>query len=295
MRRDIPHFSDIPGVADRLAATRVLYTDLDGTLLGRGASLVCDGQGAPTLDAAEAVVALNRAGLRVVVTSGRNARQLTEVTRILGWSDFIAELGCIRSYGRRGTRARDLGAWPADALRDGETPYEAMERIGAVALLMERYPGSIEYHDPWHLDREVTHILRGRVPLAEAQALLDTLPLPVALVDNGIIHPHTHSLRGVEEIHALHLVPAGTSKSHAIEADLADHGIPRDEALAIGDSAADVAMADAVGLFVSVANGLEDDGMVDELATRSNVGRATGSFGAGWRELADAWIAATRA
>lgn len=293
MANDIRLFSELPDIQERLSGIEVLYTDLDGTLLGRGASLVCDGDGAPTLEAAAAVVDLNRAGLRVVITSGRNARQLTEVTRLLGWRDFIAELGSIRSYDRGSSKTYEMGDWPAGALKRGETPYEAIERIGAVSLLMKHYPERIEYHDPWHLDREVTHILRGNIPIAQAQALLDTLPLPVTIVDNGIIHPHTHRL-DVDEIHAIHLVPTGSSKQHAIAADLADREVSRECAMAIGDSAADVGMADSVGLFVTVANGLADPGLVDATRGRDNVVRTTGTFGAGWRELADAWIAARR-
>jgi hydroxymethylpyrimidine pyrophosphatase-like HAD family hydrolase len=289
---DIPHFSDVPGITERLAAAEVLYTDLDGTLLGRGASLVCDGDGSPSLDAATAVVAANRAGLRIVITSGRNAKQLTEVSRLLAWRDFIAELGCLRSYDRGSRRIWETGDWPAGALQGDETPYEAIERIGAVAMLMRLFPGRIEYHDPWHLDRQVTHILRGNVPVAEAQAALDTLALPVTIVDNGIIHPHIHTLHGVDEIHAIHLVPTGASKQRAIAADLADLGIGRDQAIAIGDSAADVGMADAVGLFVTVANGLDDDALTGVARSRDNIAATRGTRGAGWRELVDAWIAA---
>lgn len=291
----LPFIDDVPDLAGRLARAKVLYTDLDGTLLGRGASLLRDRDGAPSIDAAAAVVQLNAAGLKVVICSGRNAKQLVEVSRLLGWDDFIAELGCVRSLDRGARRVLDVGDWPDGARLPGESPYDAIVRIGAIDALTAAFPGLIEYHDPWHLDREVTHVLRGNVPLGPAQAELDRLPLPVTLVDNGIIHPPRHTLDGVTEVHAYHLAPAGISKQRTIAADLADRGLTAADALAIGDSAADIEMADAVGLMVTVRNGLDDAALVERARGRANVAATRGSNGTGWRELAEAWLDAARA
>lgn len=288
----IRFIDELPDLSERLARVKVLYTDLDGTLLGRGACLLADGAGAPNLDAATAIAAVNAAGLRAVITSGRSAKQLGEVTRIVGWRDFIAELGCVRSYDRGARKIYATGDWPTGSVRDGETPYEAILRVGALDALVRRFPGLIEQHDPWHLDREVTHVLRGNVPVAEARPLLEALALPVTLVDNGIIHPPRHTLRDVDEVHAYHLVPTGASKSRAIAEDLAERGLRPDEAMAIGDSAADVSMADAVGLMVAVANGLDDPVLVAQARGRTNVAATRGGFGTGWSELADTWLRA---
>lgn len=292
MSNPIPFFDEVPRMTERLARGRVLFSDVDGTLLGRGAALLADGQGVPTLDTVNAIVELNRAKLPVVLTSGRNTKQLREITRLLGWDDFIGELGCVRSYDRGSRVVYETGEWPKGALREGETPYEAIEREGAVRLLQETFPGLIEYHDPWHLDREVTHILRGNVPIAAAQAALDTLPLPVTIVDNGIIHPRHHNLVGVKEIHAIHLVPTGASKERSVAADLIDRGLKRDEGLAIGDSAADVAMADSVGLMACVHNGMNDPLLLARAAGRTDVVATRASFGSGWAEFSLAWLAA---
>ena len=291
MPSEIPYLDEMPQAPAILASAHTLFTDLDGTLLGRGASVLTDGEGKPNLDAVTAITRLNAAGLRVVMTSGRNARQLREGSRLLGWTDFIAELGCIRSYDRGAKVVYDTGEWPEGATLPGETPYEAIVRVGAVALLMEAFPGLVEYHDPWHLDREVTHILRGNLPVAEAQAALDTLPLPVTIVDNGIIHPPRHHLT-CKEIHAIHLVPTGTSKAHAIAQYLDDRGASRSQALSIGDSAADVAMAGATSLMACVANGLADPHLIASARGRSDVCAVRATFGSGWAEFADAWLEA---
>jgi hydroxymethylpyrimidine pyrophosphatase-like HAD family hydrolase len=292
--RAIPPLDTSAAAAAALARARILFTDLDGTLLGRGACLLADGAGAPSLDAVTAVAAINRAGLPVVIVSGRNARQLREITRLLGWSDFIGEMGCVRSHDRGARVVYDTGDWPEDATAPGETPYEAILRAGAIDVLWERFPGLIEFHDPWHLDREATHVLRGDVPIAEAQAALDTLPLPVTIVDNGIIHPPRTGLVGVTEVHAMHLVPTGTSKQRAVALDLAGRGLGADDAIAIGDSAADVAMAQVTGLLAVVANGLADPVLRESASGFGNVVATRQSHGSGWAELASAWLETVR-
>jgi len=290
--RPIPALGSSAVALTTLARARVLYTDVDGTLLGRGACLIADGEGTPNLDAVTAAAALNDAEKHVVIVSGRNARQLREMTRLLGWSDFIGELGCVRSYGRGSRLVYDTGDWLEGATLPGETPHDAITRVGALGALQKAFPGRIEQHTPWHLDREVTHMLRGNVPADEAQAVLDTLELPVTFVDNGIIHPPKHGLVGVTEVHAIHLVPTGTSKQRAVALDLVERGLIRADALAVGDSAADVAMAEAVGLLTVVSNGLNDPVLCERVAGFDNVVHTHASHGSGWAELANAWLAA---
>ena len=292
MPAPVPSLETHPLAADALSRASILYTDLDGTLLGPGARLLSDAGGAPSLGTAEAVVALNRAGLTCVVCSGRNRWQLMEVSRLLGWDSYIAEVGCVIVPGRGQAPIYYTGSWGPDAMREGETPFEAITRVGSLEVLGREFPGLIEDHTPWHLNREATHVLRGNVPLADAQAALDTLELPVSIVDNGIINPPRHTLRGVTEVHAYHLIPDGVHKSDAIERDLARRGLQRTDALAVGDSATDVEMADAVALGVLVANALDDARVVEAAATRDNVAVTRRERGEGWAELAGAWLGA---
>jgi hypothetical protein len=286
------YLDEAPDVLEALARVEVLYTDLDGTLLGRGASVLRDDTGEPTLDTARAIVDVNRAGLSVVLVSGRNFIQLAEDSRLLGWTDFIGEVGALRSTGRDRHVEYNLGDWPEDAVPEGMTPYEAILEAGALDMLETAFPGRIERHVPWDSDRVVTFILRGNVEIEEAQAVLDQVELPVEIVDNGIIHPVNHTLSDVERIHAYHLVPKGTSKVRAIRDDLAARGLGPERAAAIGDSCADLAMAEAVGVMVVVANGLDApevrtrlEGLPNGVATRLRQGH-------GWAEFADAWLAA---
>ena len=295
MQISLPYLEKHPFAAAVLASAGVLYTDLDGTLLGRGGCLLADAEGAPDATAAKAVALLNAESLPVVAVSGRNVRQLRELGRLLGWRDYIAEVGTVRVRNRGEEIRYELGEWPPGMLEEtGLTPHQLIERTGAVRALLDAFPGRIEYHSAYEYDgdRLVTHALRGEVDLDVAQAVLDTFELPLAIVDNGRIRPMKHGLVDVTHIHAYHVMPKGVTKVHAIAADLAERGCTRDEAIAAGDSLTDVEMAPAVGLFVLVANGLRQDAVRESAASRDNVVVTDGAAGHGWAELAHAWVAA---
>ena len=291
-RMTLRYLDEAPDVLEALARVEVLYTDLDGTLLGRGASVLRDDTGEHTLDTARAIVDINTAGLPVVMVSGRNFIQLAEDSRLLGWTDFIGEVGALRSTGRERRVEYMLGDWTADQVPEEITPYEAILEAGALDLLETAFPNRIERHVPWDSDRVVTFILRGEVEIEEAQAVLDQIDLPVQIVDNGVIHPMNHGLVGVETIHAYHLVPKGTSKVRAIRYDLESRGLRPEQAAAIGDSRADLDMAEAVGVMVIVANGLDVPALRDRLAETPNAVATRKRQGHGWAEFADAWLAA---
>jgi hydroxymethylpyrimidine pyrophosphatase-like HAD family hydrolase len=290
-----PLLVENPAALDALSRVEVLYTDLDGTLLARGGSVVADADGAPSSATIEAIVALNRAQLEVVPVSGRTRLQLTEVVRLLGWTDFIAEVGSVlvRGAGPGRQVVYNTAEWPAHLVGDA-TPYELIRNSGALLALQECFPGRLEYHTPWHRDREASHLLRGCLDLAEAQDVLDTLDLPVSLLDNGRVHPPTHGLACLEAVHAYHLVPRGVSKSQAISMDLAARGLSASQAAAIGDSATDLAMADAVGLMALVDNAFESASVLEGLAASPSerVVRLEGRRGDGWSQFARAWLAA---
>jgi hypothetical protein len=224
---------------------RCVYTDLDGTLLGRGASLFRDAEGGFTLLPARALEACHRAGVEVVLKSGRRKAQVMEDARLLGQSAYIYEVGCGLHVDGEETYLGDLR--PAD----GKTVWDQIEESGASRLLLERYAGRLEPHAPWHLERQFSHLLRGLVDVEEANALL---PESLRLVDNGDISPKETLLGLGERPHAYHLIPAGASKAAAVAAHMRARGYMRDECIAVGDSVEDMGVAAHVGRFFLVAN-----------------------------------------
>ncbi|MEA2469323.1 MAG: hypothetical protein QOE38_321, partial [Thermoleophilaceae bacterium] len=62
---------------------RCVYTDLDGTLHGRGGALVKDAGGEFTLLPVRGIEATARAGAEVVPMSGRRKPTVAEIARLL--------------------------------------------------------------------------------------------------------------------------------------------------------------------------------------------------------------------
>src|SRR5918995_7049100 len=134
---------------------RCVYCDLDGTLLGRGASLLHDGEGNFSLLGVRALEACHRAGAEVVIYSGRRKAQVSEDARLIGASAYIYEVGC-------GLVIDGDEEFLTGGLVPGaKTIHDQITVSGAPELLLDHYAGRLEYHAPWHLDREVSHLFRG--------------------------------------------------------------------------------------------------------------------------------------
>jgi hydroxymethylpyrimidine pyrophosphatase-like HAD family hydrolase len=233
---------------------RCVYLDLDGTLLGRGASLLHDGAGNISLDGVRAVQACLRADVEVVLMSGRRRAQVAEDARLLGQRSFIFEAGaCVVLDGEE--------HWLTGELLPGEvTIAEQIERKGAPALLLERYPGRLEYHEPWHVGREVSHLFRGLVDAFEVDRLLaEHGHGDLRLVDNGNVTRRSPALAELPQVRGYHLVPAGASKVGGVAFHRRARGYARADTLAVGNSREDLACASEVGSFWLVANALEHD------------------------------------
>jgi hydroxymethylpyrimidine pyrophosphatase-like HAD family hydrolase len=259
-------------------AIRCVYTDLDGTLLGRGASLFRDADGNFTLLPARALEACHRAGVEVVLKSGRRKAQVMEDARLLGQSSYIYEVGCGLHVDGEETYLGELQP------RDGMTVWQQIEDSGAPRLLLDHYAGRLEPHAPWHLDRQFSHLLRGLVDVDEANALL---PANLRLVDNGDISPK-ETLLGLEgPPHAYHLIPRGASKAAAVAAHMRARGYTREECMAVGDSVEDMGVAEHVGRFFLVAN-------AKVTAAGDNVEVTAAAYGEGFYEAVVRTLAESR-
>ena len=259
------------------ARVRCLYVDLDGTLLGRGASLLHDGEGEVSIDGVRAVQACLRADVEVVLMSGRRRAQVYEDARLLGQGSFIYEAGaCVVLDGEE--------HWLTGELLPGElTIAEQIERSGAPALLLEHYAGRLEYHEPWHVEREVSHLFRGLVDAFEVDALLaERGHGNLRLVDNGVVNRRSPALAELPHVRGYHLLPISASKAAAVAFHRRARGYSREETFAVGDSREDLACAEHVQTFWLVANAVERDPSIAEAAAaHDNVRVAEAGHGAG--------------
>jgi hydroxymethylpyrimidine pyrophosphatase-like HAD family hydrolase len=264
-------------------SVRCVYVDLDGTLLGWRASLLHDGEGNVSLDGVRAVQACLRAGVEVVLMSGRRRAQVHEDARLLGQDSFIYEAGaCVVLDGGPQFGGEEL--WLTGELVPGElTIAEQIERSGAPELLLERYAGRLEYHEPWHVAREVSHLFRGLVDADEVDLLLaEHGHENLRLVDNGVVSRRSPALADLEHVRGYHLVPASASKEAAVALHMRARGYAREETFAVGDSREDMACARHVGAFWLVANAVARDPSIRAaMAGYDNVRVSDSAHGAG--------------
>lgn len=272
-------------------ALRCVYTDLDGTLYGHGGSLFRDADGNFSMMQARALEACHRAGVEVVIMSGRREAQVLADARVIGQSSYIYEAGCGVTIDRERTLL--VGDWAPD---DGNetTPAQRMVEAGLPALLFERFGDQLEWHHPWHTDRRLSHLFRGKVDVDEANALLaERGHGDVRFLDNGAISRPMESVEG--PAHAYHLVPGGASKAKAVAFHLRARGYDPDSAIAIGDSLEDLDAAGAVGRFFVVANGPQRDPALREALPRfPNVSVTEGAMGDGFYEAVVSMLAERR-
>jgi hypothetical protein len=257
-------------------AIRCVYTDLDGTMLGRGGSLFRTAEGAFTLLPARALEACHRAGVEVVIKSGRRRAQVMEDARLIGQSSYIFEVGTGMALDGEVTfLTGDLQP------REDATIHEQIAASGAPDLLLRHYEGRLEPHLPWALDREVSHLFRGDVDADQANRLLIAEGHEgLRLVDNGWIAPDTHGF---------HLIPAGCSKAAAVAAHMRARGYAREECIGVGDSAEDLDVAAVVGRLFLVANSDAGDG-----SAYANVERTEGEMSEGFYEAVIRTLAEAR-
>ncbi|HSP37378.1 MAG TPA: HAD family phosphatase [Frankiaceae bacterium] len=263
---------------------RIVYSDLDGTMVGpRGCFFRAEG-GAVDLEPSLALGELLAAGVPLVLVSGRTRAQLIEASAIFGADGYIAELGALIGW-----RASDGGPGGAQLLRGSMPEHLDAVPDELVGALLDRFAGRLEFHSPWHVGHEVDVMLRGQVEVLDAQEwLADQGYGWLRLRDNGVLPTTSDSLRAtglrIAALHVYHLVPDGIGKGIAVARDLERRGIDTVDAVAIGDSASDLEMAPCVGRFSLVENGARPPHMADLIAQHDNVDVEKSSHGAGWTD-----------
>jgi hydroxymethylpyrimidine pyrophosphatase-like HAD family hydrolase len=264
---------------------RIVYTDLDGTMVGPRGSFWHAADGRTTLDPAAALAELHRSGVPLVLVSGRTRLQLVEAARIFAADGFVAELGSLVGWSGGWETHLLTGELPAG--HTGRAPMDVMVELGVVDTLLAEHPGRLEWHGPWHTDHTADAMLRGRVdPVAVDAWLAERGHGWLTLKDNGAIPPAPRfglDLDGAPP-RVYHLMPRGISKGAAIAWDLERRGLDPADAVAIGDSVSDLEMAPAVGRLWVTANGAAADGMADLLAAVPNATVTEAAMGAGWAQ-----------
>ena len=266
-------------------ATRIVYTDLDGTMVGPHGSFWTTAGGEPTSVPADALLELHRAGVPLVLVSGRTATQLMETARVFAADGAIAELGSLVTWD--GGLASELLTGDLPERYAGREPVHVLDELGVVEQLMAANPGRLEWHAPWHATHSADAMLRGNVDTAAVDAWLAERGWDwLTMNDNGEVPVTPDMTLAAEGLppHVYHLMPRGISKGEAIRWDLARRGLSAADAVAVGDSVSDLEMAAAVGRLFITANGAAVPGMAERIAVLDNVSVTGSPMGEGWAQ-----------
>lgn len=266
---------------DRLRGVHVIYTDLDGTMLGPRGSFLHAPDGSLSREPTDALLAAHAAEVDVVPVSGRALRGLQTDARLLGMPNVIAEMGALLSYEFGREVVQNFGQTPKPGL-----PAAIMEECGAVAALLDRFGARIEHHTPWSAWRECTQLFRGRVDTNEVDAFLAERGFGwLTLHDNGRLHGEYLGIPKGES-RAYHLQPRGVSKGTAVGLDRERRAFAREETVAIGDAFADLELAAEVGTMLIVGDALGDDPVLaDAVMALDNVLVTDRPQNLGWADL----------
>ena len=236
---------------------------------------------------ARAIEACHRADVEIVIKSGRRETQVLEDARLIGQRAYIYEVGCgVVIDGDKTLLVGDAEAEP------GKTLAETMVDRGIPELLFAHFAGRLEWHAPWHKQRQLSLLFRGRVDVGEANAVIaEAGHKGLRLIDNGAIFRPMEGVDG--PAHAYHLLPDAASKASAVGFHQRVRGYAPEDCIAIGDSVEDLGVAEVVGRFFVPANGPERDAGLREAITRyPNVTVTEGAMGDGVYEAIVSTLAA---
>ena len=119
---------------------KVLYTDLDGTLLNDTGCLIKDSDGKFFFDAIRLFSEIEKKGWDMVLVSGRSRVQLRYNAQLMGLKNFIPELGCeiVFDLGKEVHVTFDLKKFNYTITKGGS------DLIKIIDIFKNAFPGRIE-------------------------------------------------------------------------------------------------------------------------------------------------------
>lgn len=267
-----------------LKELKVIYSDLDGTLLNQKGCLIKDENDCLYLESIEELVEILKRGWDVVLVSGRNRTQLKYNAQFIGVNNYIAELGCELVYNLGEKIYQTFDTQNVDY----DLGYGGKDLATVVKLLKESFPDRLEYNPEWSKYRSWTVLLFGDIDLDLANEKLRENGFDnLILVDNGLTSLVKLDI-GVNRLHIYNLIPEGVDKSSGIRLDKKLRRLETENCIALGDSLEDLKMAKEVKFFFLMRNAFDFEGgkkILDELQNYDNVFVTEGRMNRGWTEV----------
>jgi len=277
-------FNDYRGKLKKELDIKVIYTDLDGTLLNDMGCLIKDVEGKFFYDAVSLFKKIEKKGWDLVLVSGRSRVQLRYNAMLMGVKNFIPELGCEMVY--------DLGREVHVTFDSAKLNYKitkgGKDLVEIIKIFSKAFPGKIESQLEWSMGRSYNALFFGDIDIDRANSLLiENGYEGLELVDNGFSKLVSLDI-DVEHLRIYNLIPRGVDKASAIKLDRKIRKLVKNNCIALGDSVEDIKMAKEVGAFFLMKNAIDRDGRVAELIKDyDNIFVTSKIMNHGWTEVMD--------
>jgi HAD superfamily hydrolase (TIGR01484 family) len=226
-------------IKKRLKKVKVIYTDVDGTFVYNGC-LFCHKNGY-TLKNASAIFDLLAADVDIVMASGREKEKLKDTARLLGFKNYIANLGIEIVYNQGEKVITNFGM----DVPDRESLKLWIKETGVVTKIFKKYGNKVKYYKPWSDILKTHHLLIGELDFPEVSDFINTEYPEIRIIDNGAVA----ATETFKNPHAYHIVPRNVGKKAAVALDKKERSLKTENLIGIGDSMEDVGIADEVAVF----------------------------------------------
>ena len=261
---------------------RVLYTDLDGTLLNDTGCLIKDFDGKFFYDAVSLFKEIEKKGWDIVLVSGRSRVQLRYNAQLMGLKNFVPELGCEMVYnlGKEVHVTFDREKFDYKITKGGK------DLIRIIEIFKKAFPGKIESYLEWSMGRSYNALFFGDIDIDRANRLLTENGYKgLKLVDNGFSKLVNLDIN-VKHLHIYNLIPKDVDKAAAIRLDRKIRNLEKNNCIALGDSVEDIKMAEEVGAFFLMKNAIDREGGVAEMIEKyDNIYITSKLMNHGWTEI----------
>jgi HAD superfamily hydrolase (TIGR01484 family) len=261
---------------------KVIYTDLDGTLLNDRGCLIKDSENSFFYDNVKLLSKADKNGWDIVLVSGRSRDQLRTNAMLMGLKNYISELGCEIVY--------DLGKEVHATFNTENFNYEitkgGKDLVKIISIFKEAFPGKIESLIEWSMGRNYNALFVGEINLGRANMLLKENGYEeLVLADNGFSKMFDTGL-DVKHLKIYNLIPKDVDKSSGIRIDKIIRKISSINCIALGDSVEDLKMAKEVGAFFLMRDSLEKNPQIQDLLINyDNIYITEEKMNRGWAEI----------
>lgn len=271
-----------------------VYIDLDGTLLGKNASLLHDSTGQRSDVGVDALTRAENAGLDLVIATGRDQYRASEFARVVGINNYIAELGCFIKHGE--LEVVDYGETVDNLFSSGTLKKETFlaELKVAAEYIITTFQGFIELHARYNRDQHASIMLKGYVDIEKANQLLKDNGWDYLEITSNGHGMYKRKMKNVDNVLIYHLAPIGVGKASGIKKDQELRGLNPQDCYLIGDGKADVQCNEVVNKVFVPSNGIANDEQVAAYAQEhDNIIVLNNSHNEGFAEAIDTIISQT--